>query len=249
MKTEMSDIKFCQNSGDEPLFIGLGDRRVYVMNTDDYVHIIELPLPSGLIEVSDDCRRAVVTHNAYVSHIDLLQGDVTVHHSGIPQVSGLVYGHNDMAYMIPVDGSSFRMYCINLNNGSLGECSVVQCIQLFGNSYMYKHPYNPEWLYIFTSNVSPQSLERFSVAGDHCVEYDLSNPDHGPSYGSKAWFSYDATRMLTDIGRVISTDTLDIKGYMFDGTAKRYYWYEASAKAPHHLYVLEEFEQDIIIYR
>ncbi len=244
----MKDIKYCQNGEEEPLFIGLGNRHVYVMTTEDYIDSIELPLPGALIDVSDDCRKVVVTHYDYVTDIDLTQRSVTIHHSGVDDVSSLVYGPNDIAYMIPVDGSTNRMYCLNLTDGKMGQCSWGECFQLPANSFMYKHP-NNRWLYTFTGGYPPQSLERFSIGGDSCIKWELSNPEEGQSFGAKGWFSHDASRLFTDIGKVLTTDTLHIVGSLYEETPKKYYWYEASPQPPHNIYVLEEFQQNIIVYR
>ena len=54
---------------------------------------------------------------------------------------------------------------------------------------------------------------------------------------------------MTDAGRIISAETLEIVGYMNDNENKDYYWYESSPNSPHNIYVLEEDEMHIKVYR
>ncbi len=250
----MDDIQHCSDESSVwDLIVGLGGFMLYVIRTppfdasskNGYRASVKLPKPGLMMTLSADCQYAAVAHSYFISIVNIRHNhtlSIKTWHTGVLGVSGLVYADSGIVYIAPSYGQWTPIVCINAKNGTKGSCDCGN----YGGSRIYGTKYGLS-LYMLTTGLSPQTFTKFTYTnGNTCMKKNFDAPGWGPSYGHQLWFSRDGSRMISDIGKVISTTDLVTKGNLNDSSLL---WMEADPKGSNNLYVLSKTKKWITIYR
>ncbi|HET7436136.1 MAG TPA: BACON domain-containing protein [Thermoanaerobaculia bacterium] len=169
---------------------------IYRPETNQLVSV-NLEVPPYCVSVSPNGHDAVVGHDAWISHVDLVDPKLldTIPVSTV--VSDIVLGGNGWAYVF-ASGSFVPVRSINLTTKVQLESSGW----MYGNSIGRLHPSGTS-MYDASTTVSPADIEKIYIGNDGKAEVGNDSPYHGDySMCGNLWFSAEGTRIYTACGNV-----------------------------------------------
>lgn len=185
---------------------------VYRPDTNQLVSV-NLPLAPICVGVSPDGHSAVVGHDAWISHVDLVNAAL-VQTVPVPTlVTDIVMGADNWAYVFPGSGSFPGIFSINLVTGEQVESQG----SIYDRTIARLHPGGTA-MYGADTVVSPADIEKYGISGGIAqVLYD--SPYHGdyPMCGN-LWISADGQRIYTACGYVFRSSTASSQDMRYVGS-------------------------------
>lgn len=173
-----------------------------------------LPLAGTSVGVSPDGLTALVGHNAFVTHVDLVAGTIIKTWPVAAVLGDVVVAGNGYAYLFPSTPSFDTIHSLDLATGA--EATTGSFIGFEGTRAKL-HPSGTA-IYGADNNVSPADIRKFDISGGATVTgYD--SPYHGdyPMCGD-LWLSEDGARIFTACGRVFRATSTRVTDMTYAGT-------------------------------
>lgn len=245
MNIDASMLEPCSYNNKQ-YYVALLEWRVVVLDPDDgmYVQDHDLPMRSWTMGLEPGCARAVVVHDSFFTIVSLFDNNANqVMHTGLHNIYHILINADNIAHFYTFVVDSWDPYCLDLGSFELMECKYCGIYNDHGST-LYMHP-NKEWFYSLAPDGS--SIYKHTFQKDTCAKFD-EHAD-GDTFGTRTWFSYDGSRLLTSRGRVASAETLRVTG-VIDGEMDAYYsWFEASQVYPYNVYIIKQGDPHIKVYR
>jgi chitinase len=173
-----------------------------------------LPLAGTAVGVSPDGLKAVVGHNGYVTHVDLVAGTIIRTWPVAAVLGDVVLAANGYAYIFPETPSFDTIHALDLASGA--ETKAGTFIGFEGTRARL-HPDGAS-IYGADNHVSPADIRKFDISGGAAITgYD--SPYHGDyAMCGNLWLSEDGARIFTACGNVFRATSARATDMVYAGT-------------------------------
>lgn len=155
---------------------------------------------------------AVVGHDARMSYVDLVNGEVIMTVDIPAKVYDIELADNGWAYISPRD-YEYNLIGVDLSNGN-----VVRRTKYSDTSHgKIKVDKTGKYIYMISYAVTPKDLHKYDIQND-TAKYLYDSRYHGDysMYGD-LWFSEDGARIFTGSGTVFKTAELEENDVVYNG--------------------------------
>jgi len=175
---------------------------------------IPLDLDPISVSVAPGGGYAVVGHDGWISHVDLLGGEVLDLFAVTASAFDIVAGGNGWAYVLPEDGGHEDIRCIDLLSGDehLHTGSSVR-----QQTRAKIHP-DGDRIYGADNGVSPDDIERYDI-GDGVAVYHDNSPYHGDyEFNGDLWMLEHGAYLVAHSGNAFWTTDDDATDMTYAGS-------------------------------
>jgi hypothetical protein len=194
--------------------ISANPSRLNVVDPDGKVtRSVDLPQVPLSVSVSPDGSHAAVSHDAWVSYVDLATATL-VRSYPVPTVGGdVVLAGNGYAFVYPRSDQWVDVQCINLATGVVtagtwpGPYAGGRARLAPGGEYIYA-----------TVPLSPDDFEKYDIRTGRAIRlYD--SPYHGEhQFGGNLWIADDGSRLFARSGKVFRASTVRSEDMVYAGS-------------------------------
>jgi hypothetical protein len=169
---------------------------VQIIDSDLQQRAIPLAGPPMAIRTTPGGRDALVGHQTFVSHVDLVNGRVLAVHQVPAAALQFVVPGNDVAYLFPFDHRLDFVVALHLPSGTLARGP--------DKHYRLAVRYAPALgaIYGATLGVSPANLVRYGLDGMAISPGTRSSSGRGHPIGDNLWLDAPGQRIVTERGSV-----------------------------------------------
>jgi hypothetical protein len=185
---------------------------IYRPDTNQLVSV-NLQVVPVCVGVSPDGNSAVVGHDAWISHVDLVNAALLQTIPVPTLVSDIVAGYDNWAYVFPGSGSFPGIFSVNL----VTDEQVESQSSIYDRTIARLHPGGLS-MYGADTVVSPADIEKYRITGG-IAEVAYDSPYHGdyPMCGN-LWISADGQRIYTACGNVFRASTASSQDMRYVGS-------------------------------
>jgi hypothetical protein len=220
-----SDVEYSASLDRIVAIAGAPDRLLIQDPHADTATEVALPLSASAVSVAPDGKTAAVAHNAYLSLVDLVAGQVT---STIPTSAGqgdVVLGGNGYAYVFPKSSSSVNIHSVEL---ATKTDHVGKQYAFYSGALVRLHP-GGSAIYGIETGSSIYSLKRVDIASGPAADMIANSPyasDHPAC--EQVWFTASGDRGFSACGNAFratpgAMDDMTYAGTL-GGSAGRFKW-------------------------
>lgn len=178
----------------------------------DFYYSIPLQYTPSCVAISLDGTKAVVGHDAYISYIDLIN-QVVIKTITVPVYAFDIILSGSQVVIVPKDGQSTRLICVNLENDEVKEHTG----ELVRNkSKMILHP-SGNFAYLCDAEVSPVDIRKIDLR-TFPARYMYDSPYHGTHpIGAQIWVSGTGDKLYTEFGTTFRATTNQATDMIYAG--------------------------------